>query len=315
MAVVYQDVVRAADRIRPFVHQTPVLTSALINEALGANVFFKCENFQKVGAFKARGAINAVAQLTGAHAVATHSSGNHGAALAYAAGVFGLTAHIVMPSNAPAVKKAAVAAYGGNIVECEPTQAAREATAAQLVEETGACFVPPYDHAHIIAGQGTAALELISQVPEPLEIIMAPVGGGGLLAGTALAAAGVKGLRVIGAEPAGADDAARGFKTGVRVTEQTPNTIADGLRTLVGVENFAVIKNHVHDILTVSEAGIIEAMALVWSRLKIVIEASAAVPVAAILEHPEIFRGARLGVILSGGNVELTALPFAQLAR
>jgi threonine dehydratase len=316
-----QDIQQAALRIGAHVHETPVLHSQLINQRLGCDVLFKCENFQKVGAFKARGAVNALAQLGSvgaaapsaqrAKAVATHSSGNHGAALAYAAGVFGLQAYVVMPSTAPQVKKHAVAAYGAVIKECAPTQADREATLAQVVADTGAQFIPPYDHAHVIAGQGTAALEFMAQLTVPVDMMLAPVGGGGLLAGTAVA---VKGLqprtRVFGTEPAAANDAALGFQRGLRVTDQVPNTIADGLRTQVGVLNFALIQTHVDDILTVSEAAIVDAMALVWTRLKIIIEPSSAVPIAAIMEHPQVFKGKRVGVVISGGNVELSRLPF-----
>lgn len=309
--VTLADIYAAQARIQRWVHRTPVLTSALLNKALGCELHFKCENFQKVGAFKARGAINAVAQLTGVDTVATHSSGNHGAALAYAAQVFGLKAIVVMPDNAPAVKQAAVAAYGGQIVTCRPTLADREAALVQVVEDTGAHFVPPYDHNQIIAGQGTAMLELLMQVAQPLSAVLVPVGGGGLLAGTAVAAKGCRPeLQVIGTEPAGADDATVGFNRGQRVTQATPNTVADGLRTLVGVRNFDLICANVDAMLTVTEPAIVEAMALLWTRLKIIVEPSSAVPVAAIMEHAEGFKGQRVGVILSGGNVDLAQLPF-----
>lgn len=310
-----QDIKAAAHRIAGSVHKTPVLTSALLDQLLGCQCFFKCENLQKVGAFKARGASNAVLQLdsiTAAKGVATHSSGNHGAALAYAAKNRGIPAYVVMPSNAPQVKKDAVAAYGATIIECEPTLAARESTLQSVVAETGAHFVPPYDDERIIAGQGTAALELFDQMgPVHLDIVIAPVGGGGLLAGTAVCSKGLhRSVLVYGAEPAGADDAARGFAAGVRVVDIKPDTIADGLRTALGVKNFELIKTHVDDILTVSEAAIIQAMKLMWTRLKIVVEPSSAVPVAAIIEHPERFKNRRVGIVVSGGNVELSELPF-----
>ncbi|MBB3167369.1 pyridoxal-phosphate dependent enzyme [Simiduia aestuariiviva] len=305
------DIEQAATRIAEHIHQTPVQTSQLINSALGCQLFFKCENLQKVGAFKARGALNAVAQLSSSGAVATHSSGNHGAALAYAARIYGRQAYVVMPSTAPAVKKAAVAAYGATIIECEPTLVAREATLAQLVSETGAHFIPPYDHPHIIAGQGTAALELMAQVTPALDCVLTPVGGGGLLAGTAIAVKGcAPGVQVIGAEPLGACDATDGFRSGQRVTEQTPNTLADGLRTTLGELNFAIMRAHVDNMLTVSEADIVAAMALLWTRLKLVVEPSSAVPLAAVMANPDRFAGKRVGIILSGGNVDLAQLPF-----
>jgi len=303
----------AAERIHKQVHLTPVLTSQLIDQALGCDCFFKCENLQKVGAFKARGACNAVSLLgenEAAHGVATHSSGNHGAALAYAAKLRGIPAYVVMPSNAPQVKKDAVAAYGATIIECQPNLPARERELARVVQSTGAHFVPPYDDERIIAGQGTAALEFMAQTAD-LDIVIVPVGGGGLLAGTALAAKGERAnVLVYGAEPAAADDAARSFRSGQRVTEVEAKTMADGLRTTLGQANFVVIKSHVDDILTVSEASIVVAMKLLWTRLKIIVEPSSAVAVAAILEHKKIFFGKRVGIVISGGNVELSQLPF-----
>lgn len=307
------DIRVAAQRIAGQVHVTPIMTSHLIDQLLGCECFFKCENLQKVGAFKARGACNAVAQLSDAEAscgVATHSSGNHGAALAFAAKIRGIPAYVVMPSNAPQVKKDAVAAYGATIIECEPNLPAREQGLRHIVATTGAHFVPPYDDERIIAGQGTAALELLEQAPE-LDMIMAPVGGGGLLAGTALAAKGLKpDIIVFGAEPEGADDAARSFHSGVRVTEVDAQTIADGLRTTLGATNFAIIHESVDDILTVSEANILLAMKLMWTRLKLVVEPSSAVPIAAILQHKARFKDKKVGVVISGGNVELSQLPF-----
>jgi threonine dehydratase len=284
-----------------------------LNHLVGAELFCKCENFQKVGAFKFRGACNAVFALAEAEAqrgVATHSSGNHAAALALAARLRGIPAWIVMPKNAPAVKKAAVAGYGGQIVFCEPTLAAREATLAQVVAETGATFIPPYNHAQVIAGQGTAAMELCADVPG-LDVVLAPVGGGGLVSGTALAVAALSpGTRVIAAEPAGADDAYRSLQAGHIVPAVSPRTVADGLLTSLGELTFAIIQQHVEQIVTVSEEAIIRAMRTVWERMKIIIEPSAAVPIGALLEQHIDLRGKRLGVILSGGNVDLDRLPW-----
>jgi threonine dehydratase len=300
-------------RIAAFVHRTPVLTSRRIDGVVGARVWFKCENFQKVGAFKARGAFNAVLSLSDQEALAgvcTHSSGNHAAALAFAAATRGSPAYIVMPATASETKKAAVAAYGAEISFCEPTLAAREAAAAAIAARTGARFVHPYDDDAVIAGQATAAVELIEAVPG-LEILTCPVGGGGLLAGTALAARWLEpGARVVAAEPAGADDAWRSFTSGVRAAQVSPNTIADGLLTSLGERNFAIMRTHVDDVLTVTDAAIVEAMRLIWTSMKIVVEPSAAVPLAAMMQHPAGFAGRRVGVILSGGNVDLDRLPW-----
>jgi threonine dehydratase len=308
-----ETIAAAHARIAPFVHRTPVLTSRRVDAIVGAAVWFKCENFQKVGAFKARGAFNAVLSLSDDEVrsgVCTHSSGNHAAALAFAAATRGIPAYIVMPRTAPETKKAAVAGYGAEITFCEPTLAAREAAATALMARTGARFVHPYDDDAIIAGQATAAVELIEEVPG-LEVVTCPVGGGGLLAGTALASRWLApGLRVIAAEPAGADDAWRSFTTGVRVGQTSPNTIADGLLTSLGERNFAVMRSSVDDVLTVTDPGIVEAMRLIWTTMKIVVEPSAAVPLAAMLEHAEAFAGRRVGVILSGGNVDLDRLPW-----
>ena len=288
------DIQQAATRIRPYAHRTPVFTCTSLNQLVGAEVFCKCENFQKVGAFKFRGACNAVFALSEAEAqrgVATHSSGNHAAALALAARLRGIPAWIVMPKTAPAVKKAAVAGYGGQIVFCEPTLAARETTLAQVVAETGATFIPPYNHAHVIAGQGTAAMELCADVPG-LDVVLAPVGGGGLVSGTALAVAALSpGTRVIAAEPAGADDAYRSLQAGHILPSVHPKTIADGLLTSLGELTFAIIQQHVEQIVTVSEEAIIRAMRTVWERLKIIIEPSAAVPIGALLEQHIDLRG------------------------
>ena len=304
---------QAHERIRSSIHRTPVLTSELLDAAVGAELFFKAENLQKVGAFKARGATNAVLSLSDRQAaggVSTHSSGNHGAALAMAARRRGVPAHIVMPDNAPAVKKAAVAAYGARIVECEPTLAAREQTLERVVEETGAHVVHPYDDARIIAGQGTVGLELLEQVSE-LDVVVVPVGGGGLLAGVATV---VKELsprtEVVAVEPEGADDAFRSFGLGRRVLQTSPDTIADGLRTSLGELNFEIILERVDTILTVPDSLIVEAMQLQWSRMKTVVEPSGAVSYAGVLAHPERFRGRRVGLVISGGNVDLTRLPW-----
>jgi threonine dehydratase len=309
----FADIRAAAARIMPFAHRTPVLTCSALDAMAGARLFFKCENFQKVGAFKFRGACNAVMALperAAARGVATHSSGNHAAAVALAARLRGVPATIVMPSTSRAVKKAAVIGYGGRIVECEPNQAAREAALAEVVEHTGAAFVHPYNDPHVIAGQGTAALELIEDVGD-LDGLLAPVGGGGLLSGTALTAAAIAPqTRVVGAEPAGADDAFRSLREGRIVPSIGPKTIADGLLTSLGDLTFAIIRAHVGEIVRVSEEHIVAAMRHVWERMKILIEPSAAVPVAALLRGELRFAGKRIGVILSGGNVDLDRLPW-----
>jgi threonine dehydratase/serine racemase len=304
------DIRRAADRIAPHAHRTPVLTCRSVDALAGARVLFKCENLQRVGAFKFRGACNAVLSLTDDEArrgVATHSSGNHAAALALSARIRGVTAHIVMPSSAPAVKRAAVEGYGARIVTCAPTLAAREAALAAVIAETGAHAVHPYDDARVIAGQGTAALELLGEAPD-LDAVIAPVGGGGLLSGTAVAVASLSGTPVIGAEPEAADDAFRSLREGRILPSNDPITIADGLRTSLGELPFAILRSRGVEIVTVREEAIAAAMRLVWERMKIVIEPSAAVPVAAVVGRK--VRGARIGVILSGGNVDLDRLPF-----
>ncbi|WP_116368430.1 pyridoxal-phosphate dependent enzyme [Parahaliea mediterranea] len=307
------DIEAAAARIAGYIHRTPVYTSRQLDALCTASVHFKCENLQKVGAFKARGASNAVLSLSdeaAARGVATHSSGNHGAALAMAAARRCIPAHIVMPANAPAVKKAAVEGYGAFIIECEPTQAAREATLAQVVAETGAAFVHPYDDERVIAGQGTVALELLEQVPG-LDVVVVPVGGGGLLAGVATAIKAMKpGVEVVAAEPVGADDAFRSFGLGERQPQPNPQTIADGLRTALGERNFPIIQRCVDTIVTVEEESIVKAMRLQWTRLKSLVEPSGAVSFAALLEHPERFRDRRVGVVISGGNVDLDHLPW-----
>jgi threonine dehydratase len=284
-----------------------------LNDLVGAALFCKCENFQKVGAFKFRGACNAVFSLSeqeARHGVATHSSGNHAAAVALAARLRRVPAYIVMPDNAPAVKKAAVAGYGGSIVYCAPTLAAREATLKRVMHETGATFIHPYNDARVIAGQGTAALELLTDVAD-LDVIMVPVGGGGLLSGTAIVTAALfPSTKVIAAEPEAADDAYRSLQAGKILPANDPRTIADGLRTSLGELTFAVIQQHVQQIVTVSEAAIVSAMRYVWERMKIVIEPSAAVPIGALLEKKIDLTGKRIGVILSGGNASLDHLPW-----
>jgi threonine dehydratase len=305
----------AAARISFLIHRTPVLTCRSLDAMAGAKLFFKCENFQLVGAFKARGAANAVLSLperTAARGVATHSSGNHAAALALAARTRGVRAYVVMPENAPAVKQRAVAGYGAEIVRCRPTLAAREEALAEVVARTGAAVIHPYDDLRIIAGQGTAALELCAEVHD-LDVVMAPVGGGGLLSGTALAVRGASPrARVLGAEPEIADDAFRSLRAGRIIPSSYPNTVADGLRTSLGELTFPIIQQHVDAIVTAGEGEIIAAMRTVWERMKLVIEASAAVPLAAILSGRVILSGQRVGIILSGGNVDLDTLPWLQ---
>ncbi|MEY2482475.1 MAG: threonine dehydratase [Verrucomicrobiota bacterium] len=303
----------AHDRIRPHIHRTPVLTSERLDAASGASLFFKCENFQKVGAFKARGATNAVFALgeeTARRGVATHSSGNHAAALSRAAKLRGIAAHIVMPSNSPKVKVRAVEGYGGRIVFCEPTQKAREVACARLIAETGATLIHPFENEQVMAGAGTVAVELLEDVPD-LDLVLCPVGGGGVLCGSAVAAKTMRpGIKIIATEPAGAADAAESFQQGRLVYQEKKNTIADGLRTNLGAPNFVLIQRYVDDVVTVSEEGIMAAMRAIWETMKIVVEPSGAVPYAAILEERFDFRGKRIGLILTGGNVDLDALPW-----
>ena len=302
----------AHDRIRAHIKRTPVLTSSRIDRAAGASLFFKCENFQKVGAFKARGATNAVFALDDATArrgVATHSSGNHAAALARAATLRAIPAHIVMPSNSAKVKVSAVQGYGGKIVFCEPNQQAREETCARIVKETGATMIHSFENEFVIAGQGTAAVEFLEEIN--LDVILCPVGGGGLLGGTAIAAKTLHpDIKVIAAEPAQADDAAQSFRAHRLIRVAHPDTIADGLRTNIGAPNLEIALHYVNDIVTVSEQGIVAAMREIWETMKIVIEPSAAVPYAAIREKKIDIAGRRIGIILSGGNVDLDALPW-----
>ena len=308
-----KDIAAAYTRIQPFIHQTPVLTSESINLITGAQLYFKCENLQKVGAFKFRGATNAVLSLTEAQrvtGVATHSSGNHAAALALAARQNGIPAYIVMPDNAPAIKKKAVAGYGAHITFCKPTLADREATLQKVIDETGATLVHPYNQWEVICGQRTASLELMNQASD-LDIIMTPVGGGGLLSGTlTYIKEQFPAIEVIAGEPKGADDTYQSWKQGHFIPCIDPQTIADGLRTSLGVLTYEIIQSKIDAIYTAEETNIINAMRMVWERMKIIIEPSSAVPLAAVMENPAHFKDKKVGIILSGGNVDLGHLPF-----
>ena len=303
----------ARERIAGKVNVTPVLTSSTLDGLSGARLYFKCENFQKGGAFKARGATNAVFALSETQArrgVATHSSGNHGAALARAAALRGISAHVVMPDNTALAKRAAVSRYGAQITWCAPTQAARESAVRQVLAATGATLVHPYDDLLVMAGQGTAAVELLHAVPD-LDVLLCPVSGGGLLSGTAVAAKTLKpAIRVIGVEPAGADDAARSLRAGQIVPVEHPNTIADGLRATIGARPFAEIRRLVEEIITVTDPAIVRAMRQLWEVMKIVVEPSGAVPYAPLLDAPPALRGRRIGIIISGGNLDLDHLPW-----
>ena len=307
------DIRQSHTLIQPFIHRTPVLSSQSINVMSGAQLFFKCENFQKIGAFKMRGASNAALRLADAarqKGLATHSSGNHAQAVAKIAQLLGVPAHIVMPENAPGVKREATAGYGAHIVFCAATQAAREETLAKILDETGATFIHPYDDYNVIAGQATAALELIEDLAD-LDAIIAPIGGGGLMSGTALSTHYFSPqTAVYGAEPEQVNDAYLSFKSGVRTPHLGLPSIADGLLTNLSEKTFGIIKTHLSDVFTVSEAEIIAAMKLVWERMKIVVEPSCVVPLAAVLKNPDVFAGKRVGIILTGGNVDLKRLPF-----
>ncbi len=310
------DAVReAAKCIEPYAHRTPVMTCAALDELAGRRVFFKCENFQKIGAFKFRGACNAVMNLAAdvaARGVVTHSSGNHAQALALAAKLRGIEAHIVMPSTASPVKRAAVDGYGGKVYVCEPNETARQQRAEELVAKTGGTLISPFDHPHVIAGQGTATLELLDEVGT-FDGIVAPIGGGGLMSGTCIAARGIdSNIRLFGAEPIGADDAARSLAAGELIPQTNPNTICDGLLTSMGERTWSIIRDHVEAIFTVSDEQVIEAMRFIMQRMKIVIEPSAAVAVAAVLsdQFKSLAGLARVGVIISGGNVDLDHLPW-----
>lgn len=309
----YEDVLAAHARIAPYIHRTPVLTSSYFNELTGAELFFKCENFQKAGAFKVRGACNAVFGLpddVAAKGVATHSSGNHALSLSYAAGRRGIPCNVVMPRTAPQAKKDAVRGYGGVITECEPSTSSREAVFAGVHAATGADFVHPYNDPRVIAGQATCSRELMEQV-EGLDAIIAPIGGGGMISGTCLTVSSIApGVDVYAAEPKNADDAFRSFKAGQIIADDAPETVADGLKVPLKDLTWHFVKNHVTDVFTATEEEIIEAMKLTWKRMKIVMEPSCAVPLATILKNPEVFRGRRVGVIITGGNVDLDKLPW-----
>lgn len=309
------DDVRAAhQRIKPYIHETPILTSTYLNELTGAQLFFKCENFQKAGAFKVRGASNAVFSLTDAESVngvATHSSGNHALSLSYAAGRRGIPCTVVMPRTAPQPKKDAVRGYGGVIVECEPSTSSREATFAQVVAETGAEFVHPYNDIRVITGQATCSLELHEQVPE-LDVVVAPIGGGGMVSGTCLTLSNIApNVSIYAAEPEQADDAYRSFKAGYIIADDSPDTIADGLKVPLKENTWHFVSHHVTDIQTASEEQIVAAMKLTWQRMKMIIESSCAVPLAVILKNPDVYRNKRVGVIITGGNVDMDKLPWA----
>ena len=312
----FDDVRAAHERIRPFIHRTPVLTSSYLDGLTGAELFFKCENMQKAGAFKARGASNAVFSLPeekAAKGVATHSSGNHALSLSYAAGRRGIPCYVVMPRTAPQAKKDAVKGYGGRITECEPSTSSREEYFARVQEETGADFVHPYNDPRVIAGQATCSLELLDQT-EGLDAIIAPIGGGGMVSGTCLTLSNVAPqMEIFAAEPEQADDAYRSFKAGHIIADDAPETVADGLKVPLKDLTWHFVRNHVTDIFTASDQEIIDAMKLTWQRMKIVIEASCAVPLATILKNRDRFEGKRVGVILTGGNVDMDKLPWYKL--
>ncbi len=308
-----QDLREAHERIGSHIHRTPVMTCSTIDAICGAKIHFKCENLQKIGAFKIRGASNAVLCLDdeqAARGVVTHSSGNHGQALALAAQRRGIAAHVVMPTNTSQAKKDAVAGYGARVIECEPTLEDREQTLDRIVAETAATRVHPYNDPRVICGLGTAALELLEQVDD-LDVVVAPIGGGGLISGTCIAISGRSPQTVvIGAEPKQADDAWQSMKAGKIIPVENPDTIADGLRTSLGDLTFPIIAKHVRGIITVSEEAIVAAMRLVWERMNLIVEPSAAVPLAAIQSQPDLFKGKRIGVILTGGNADLDHLPW-----
>ena len=309
----FDDMCAAHERIAPHIHRTPVLTSSYLNDVTGAQLFFKCENFQKAGAFKVRGATNAVFGLSDAEAargVATHSSGNHALSLSYAAGRRGIPCNVVMPRTAPQAKKDAVRGYGGIITECEPSTTSREAVFASVQAQTGGNFVHPYNDPRVIAGQGTCSRELMEQT-DGLDMVIAPIGGGGMISGTCLTLSTLAPeVQIIAAEPEQADDAYRSFKAGHIIADDAPNTIADGLKVPLKDLTWHFVSNHVTDILTASEDEIVAAMKITWARMKIVIEASCAVPLATILKNKEVFAGKRVGVIITGGNVDLDTLPW-----
>jgi threonine dehydratase len=311
----YDDVLAAHERIKPYIHETPILTSRFLNDLTGTELFFKCENLQKAGAFKVRGACNAVFGLSEEKAkmgVATHSSGNHALCLSYAAGRRGIPVTVVMPHTAPQAKKNSVIGYGGKIIECEPSTSSREAVFAEVVAESGADFVHPYNDPRVIAGQATCSKELVSQVKD-LDIVVAPIGGGGMISGTCLTLSTIApNIKIYAAEPVNADDAARSFKAGHIIADDAPDTIADGLKVPLKDLTWHFVQNHVTDILTVTEEEIIDSMKLIWIHMKIIVEASCAVTLAIILKNPDVFKNQRVGVIITGGNVDLDKLPWME---
>ena len=311
----FDDVVTAHERVKPYIHRTPVLTSTFLNDLTGAQLYFKCENFQKAGAFKVRGASNAVFGLSAEGArngVCTHSSGNHALSLSYAAGRRGIPCNVVMPHTAPQAKKDAVCGYGGIITECEPSTSSREAVFAEVQAATGGDFVHPYNDPRVIAGQGTCSRELMDQTGA-LDAVVAPIGGGGMISGTCLTLSNIApDTKIIAAEPEQADDAYRSFKAGHIIADDAPETVADGLKVPLKELTWHFVSSHVTDILTASEEEIVEAMKLIWKRMKIVMEPSSAVPLATILKNKDRFAGKRVGVIITGGNVDLDALPWAK---
>jgi threonine dehydratase len=309
----YDDVLAAHERVKPHIHRTPVLTSSYLDGLAGAELFFKCENFQKAGAFKVRGACNAVFGLSDAKAergVATHSSGNHALSLSYAAGRRGIPCYVVMPRTAPQAKKDAVQGYGGVVTECEPSTSSREEYFARVQAETGAEFVHPYNDERVIAGQGTCSKEMIEDLGE-LDAVIAPIGGGGMISGTCLTLSRIApGMKIYAAEPEQADDAARSFRAGHIIADDAPETVADGLKVPLKDLTWHFVSRHVTDILTASEGEIVDAMKLIWKRMKVVMEPSSAVPLATILKNRDVFAGKRVGVIITGGNVDLDRLPW-----
>ena len=313
MEMTRKNLIDCHNRIKPFIHNTPVLTSSYINEITGADVYFKCENFQKMGAFKMRGAANAILRLSDeqkSNGVVTHSSGNHAQAISLAAKKIGIKAYIVMPSNAPEIKKEAVKGYGGELIECESNLEAREAAAKDVVHSKSATFIHPSNNLDVIIGQGTVTKELIEQYGS-FDHILVPIGGGGLIAGSALAAKYFgKNCTVIGAEPFEVDDAYRSLKSGKIETNESANTIADGLKTQLGDKNFPIIRNEIKSIIRITEEEIIESMKIIWERLKVICEPSCSLPLAAVLKNKETFRNKKVGIIISGGNVDLNNLPF-----
>ena len=311
----YDDVIAAHARIEPHIHRTPILTSSYFDDLTGAHLFFKCENFQKAGAFKVRGACNAVFGLddeTARKGVATHSSGNHALSLSYAAGRRGIPVTVVMPRTAPEAKKAAVRGYGGNVVECEPSTTSREAVFAEVVAESGAEFVHPYNDPRVIAGQGTCSKEMVEDIAD-LDAVVAPIGGGGMVSGSCLTLSNISPkTKVYAAEPLNADDACRSLKAGHIIADDAPQTVADGLKVPLKELTWHFVSNHVEDIFLATEQEIIDAMYLTWQRMKIVIEPSCAVPLAVIMKNRAVFEGKRVGVIITGGNVDLNKLPWLQ---